>query len=310
MNTKLIKTLQQVQELLHHAPSIEPGWESKDECYHWVEATLRHFKYRALSRPEKGLIKRYLTVATGYSRAQITRLIHAYQSKGTLKRKQRTINGFKTRYTRADARLLAETDRLHNDLNGVAIKKLCERAYSRGDGRYERLANISVSHLYNLRQSKTYRNIRTHKDCTRPVKRAIGTRRRPDPQGQPGFIRIDTVHQGDKDKVKGLYHINAVDEVTQYQVVCTVERISETFLIPALEEMLTSFPLKLQGFHSDNGSEYINYNVAKSLDNLRVKFTKSRSRKTNDNALVECKNGAVIRKILGYAQFHNNMRQR
>ena len=104
-----------------------------------------------------------------------------------------------------------------------------------------------------------------------------------------------------KDKVKGLYHINAVDEVTQYQVVCTVERISETFLIPVLEEMLTSFPFKLQGFHSDNGSEYINYNVAKLLDNLRVKFTKSRSRKTNDNALVECKNGAVIRKILGYA---------
>ena len=297
MNTKLIKTLQQVQELLHHAPSFEPGWESKDECYQWVEATLRHFKYRALSRPEKGLIKRYLTVGTGYSRAQITRLIHAYQSKGTLKRKQRTINGFKTKYTKADARLLAEIDRLHNDLNGVAIKKLRERAYSRGDGRYERLANISVSHLY-------IKTVRVR------VKRAIGTRRRPDPQGQPGFIRIDTVHQGDKDKVKGLYHINAVDEVTQYQVVCTVERISETFLIPVLEEMLTSFPFKLQGFHSDNGSEYINYNVAKLLDNLRVKFTKSRSRKTNDNALVECKNGAVIRKILGYAQFHKNIRQR
>ena len=65
--------------------------------------------------------------------------------------------------------------------------------------------------------------------------------------------------------------------------------------------MLTTFPFKLQGFHSDNGSEYINHNVAKLLDNLRIKFTKSRSRKTDDNALVECKNGAVIRKILGYA---------
>ncbi len=301
MNTRLIKTLTQVEELLRNVPDIEPGWESKDECYQWVEATLRHFKYRTLSRPDKGLIKSYLTVATGYSRSQITRLIHACQSKGALRRKQRTTNGFKTKYTKADTRLLAKTDRLHNDLNGVAIKKLCERAYLRGDEHYERLAGISVSHLYNLRQSKTYRNIRTHKDCTRPVKRAIGTRRRPAPEGQPGFIRIDTVHQGDKDKVKGLYHINAVDEVTQFQIVCTVERISEAFLIPVLEEMLAAFPFKLKGFHSDNGSEYINYNVAKLLDNLHIKFTKSRSRKTNDNALAECKNGAIIRKILGYA---------
>ena len=92
-----------------------------------------------------------------------------------------------------------------------------------------------------------------------------------------------------------------VDEVTQYQVVCSVEKISETFLIPVLEELLAAFPFKLRGFHSDNGSEYINGRVSELLDKLRVNFTKSRSRKTNDNALVESKNGAVIRKMLGYA---------
>ncbi len=124
-------------------------------------------------------------------------------------------------------------------------KKLCERAYLQGDQRYQRLKDISVSHIYNLRQSKAYCSIRTPKDITRPTKRAIGIRRKPAPEGRPGFIRIDTVHQGDKDRVKGLYHINAVDEVTQYQVVCTVERISETFLIPVLEELLATFPFKL-----------------------------------------------------------------
>ena len=301
MNTQLINTLEQVENLLRQTTAIEPGWESKDECYQWIETTVRHFKYRSSNKVEKGIIRQYLALASGYSRAQITRLIRQYLVQGSLKRQQRTTNGFPSRYTKTDIRLLAETDRLHDGLNGAAIKKICERAYQRDDSRYQRLAAISVSHLYNLRQSRTYKAVRQHKSVTKPVQRAIGQRRKPQPDGQPGFIRIDTVHQGDKDKVKGLYHINAVDEVTQFQVVCSVEQISETFLIPALEELLATFPFKLRGFHSDNGSEYINHRVAKLLDSLNIKLTKSRSRKTNDNALVESKNGAVVRKILGYA---------
>ena len=209
MNTRLIKTLEHVRELLAQAPLLEPEWESKDECYQWVEGVLRHFRYQSLTRPEKGLIKQYLSVATGYSRAQITRLISACLSQGRLRRKQRTSNGFTRRYTKVDIRFLAATDQLHNGPNGAAIKKLCERAFKQGDQRYVRLKDISVSHIYNLRQSKTYRNIRTPKDVTKPTNRAIGIRCQPRPEGQPGFIRIDTVHQGDKDKVKGVYRCNS-----------------------------------------------------------------------------------------------------
>ena len=52
----------------------------------------------------------------------------------------------------------------------------------------------------------------------------IGERRRPDPQGQPGYLRVDTVHQGDRPGAKGVYHINAVDEVTQWQIVAQAKR--------------------------------------------------------------------------------------
>jgi hypothetical protein len=52
---------------------------------------------------------------------------------------------------------------------------------------------------------------------------------------------------------------------------------------------------------SDNGSEYINYQVAKMLNKMVIEQTKSRSRRTNDNALVEGKNGAIIRKYMGYS---------
>lgn len=102
--------------------------------------------------------------------------------------------------------------------------------------------------------------------------------------------------------MKGVYHINAVDCVTQYEGVATCERISEAFLIPVLEALLQSFPFVILGFHSDNGSEYINRNVAQLLNKLLIEEqTKSRSRHSNDNAQAESKNGAIVRKHLGYA---------
>ena len=139
-------------------------------------------------------------------------------------------------------------------------------------------------------------------DKTRAVQVRIGERRRPRPEGRPGFLRVDSVHQGDLDGVKGLYHINLVDEVTQFQFVGSVERISEHFLLPVLAALFEAFPFVILGFHSDNGSEYINARVAALLAKLHAEFTKSRSRRTNDNALAESKNGSVVRKHLGATQ--------
>jgi len=128
----------------------------------------------------------------------------------------------------------------------------------------------------------------------------IGARRKPRPEGRPGWIRVDSVHQSDLDKVKGVYHINAVDEVTQYQFTGCVERISENFPLPVLEGLLESFPFVVQGFHSDNGSEYVNYQVAALLEKLRVtEFAKSRPRRSKDDSPAESKNGSVLRKMLG-----------
>ena len=165
---------------------------------------------------------------SGYSRQQLTRLIQQYRQTGRVTRRQRTVQGFARRYTAEDIRLLAAMDERHDTPSGPAIKKLCERACQLfGETAYARLASISVGHLYNLRKSTQYLRQRRSVEKTRPTRSSIGERRKPHPAGQPGFLRIDTVHQGDWDKQKGVYHINAVDEVTQFQVVCTVEKISE-----------------------------------------------------------------------------------
>ncbi len=187
--------------------------------------------------------------------------------------------------------LLAKMDARHETPCGHAVKKLCERGYRVfNDENYSDLANISVSHLYNLRHSKSYQNQRRCFTKTNPRQIVIGERKKPQPEGKPGYIRINTVHQGDQDKVKGVYHINAVDEETQFEIVCSVERISEQYLLPVLEQMLAAFPFKIIKFHSDNGAEYINKPVLELLNKLLIDFTKSRSRHSNDNALAESKN--------------------
>jgi hypothetical protein len=198
--------------------------------------------------------------------------------------------------------LLAETDSLHDTLSGPATKVLLTRALQHfGDQRFARVSQISVSHLYNLRASAPYRKQRQLWRGTRPSPIAIGIRKAPAPQGLPGYIRIDTVHQGDQDGMKGVYHINAVDIVTQWELVASVERISEAYLLPVIALLLDGFPFAVRGFHSDSGSEYVNHEIARLLEKLRVEFTKSRPRQTNDNALAECKNGAIIRKFMGYS---------
>ena len=173
------------------------------------------------------------------------------------------------------------------------------RAVSRKE-KYQSISAISSSHIYNLRVTRQYQSHSLTIKKTNPVKVPIGERRKPDPQGKPGYLRVDTVHQGDLEKEKGIYHINIIDEVTQWEIVGSVEKISEHYLEPLLEDLISQFPFTIINFHSDNGSEYINKVVAKLLNKLLIQQTKSRARHCNDNALAECKNGAVIRKYIGY----------
>jgi len=304
MNEKKLVTLDQLREFLAATSEVEfQGCGQDDERYRHIEAVLKRFGYGRLARADKGLVLRYLERTTGYSRQQLTRLVARYQRIGKLAKAYRApTHGFARRFTEADVALLAETDSLHNTLSGPATRYLMARALSvHGDIRYVRLATISVGHLYNLRQRRGYTERRRVFTKTRPIGVPIGERRAPAPDGRPGFIRIDSVHQGDQDGIKGVYHINAVDCVTQWELIATCEKISEAYLLPVIEALLAGFPFRILGFHADNGSEYINHKVARMLDKLSAEFTKSRPRHSNDNGLAETKNGAVIRKHLGYA---------
>jgi transposase InsO family protein len=293
-------SLEQIQAFLRGSGEVGFKGQKRGEVYGWVNQTLRQQRYEELKRSQRGLVRRYVEKMTGLSRAQTTRLITVYLGGDEVKPQPYRRRRFPERYTREDIALLASLDSAHATLSGPATKKLLQRAcYNFGDRRYQNLAGISVGHLYRLRASRAYRERRIKYQATRPTPVSIGERRKPEPRGRPGYLRIDTVHQGDQDGVKGVYHINAVDEVTQWEVVGSVEQISEAFLLPMLENMLAQFPFHIRGFHSDNGSEYINHLVAKLLDKMLIEQTKSRPRHSSDNGLAESKN-AVLRKLMGY----------
>jgi transposase InsO family protein len=294
-------SLEQIRAFLAGNGEVRFQGEGREEIYGWVDRQLRQQDYAQLKRADKGVLRRYIEKMTGLRRAQVTRLIGQFGTTGAVKLTPSRRRRFPKHYTTADVALLAKVDQAHGKLSGPATRAILQREYMVfGKQSYERLAAISGGHLYNLRNSSGYRRQRIEYEETRPTPVSIGERRKPRPDGQPGYVRVDMVHQGDQDGVKGVYHLNMVDEVTQWQVIGAVSQISEAWLKPALEAALEQFPFQIKGFHSDNGSEFINYQVAGMLQKLFIEQSKSRPRHSNDNGLVESKNGAVVRKHMGY----------
>lgn len=350
---------------------------NKADTYAWIAHILRSYHYAALTKLERGLVTRYIRLTTGYSLAQTKRLIHQWrttrklqlqsQSQIHIQTKRGTATGlgsasasvrhhFPRKYTRADTILLAHVDDVHDVLSGPATRRIMQREFTvYHDTAYERLANISVSHIYNLRHTQLYHQHVAVFTKTTGTKNTLGVRRCPEPNGQPGYLRVDSVHQGDlpadeqqlydqllggrhhtegkgdgnggsgkggggvlccgardatstdhspgglpRHPTKGVYHINFVDEVTQWELVACVETICARDMLPMMEAVLAQFPFVVHEFHADNGSEYMNRLVVQLMNRMLIDLSKSRPRRHNDNALVETKNGGIIRKAMGY----------
>jgi hypothetical protein len=307
MHDERIQTIEEMDEFVKGSLSMDFEVHSMVEKTIWVEGVLKKINFRCRRKKEKGVVRAYIQKVVGCSQAQLTRYIGRYRKGTPMVKKDRQRHRFPKKYELGDIALLARTDNLHNYPSGHGLKKIMERmSGSYGEKKFEKISSISVSHIYNLRRSIDYKKKTFWYRKTNPNPCPIGQRMKPRPGGLPGYIRIDTVHQGDDEEIKGVYHLNAVDEVTQWEVVASVEKISEAYLMPVLADLLDQFPFNITQFHSDNGSEFINKNVAKLLEKLRIFLSKSRARHCNDNALVEGKNGAVVRKVYGFSHISQN----
>ena len=249
LRTERIRTLDQLRAFLEGNEAADFQLTRRDSAYAFVRRTLVRFEYHGLRKPDKGLVKRYLEKVTGLSRAQVTRLIRQHRRTGHIRDHcgKPPANAFRCRYSDLDAALLAEVDEAFGQLSGPATKVILWRMrHIYGDVCFERLAHIFNGHIHNLRK--------------------------PQPDRQPGFLRVDTA-----------------------------PRITQHFMVLVPKDLISAFPLTVQAFHAHNGSEYINRQVADLLYQLHIStFTKFRPRHSNDNALVESKNGSIVRRWLGH----------
>ncbi len=277
------------------------------ERYADISRVLRRFDYSRRNKRERGVLLAYLRHTSGYSRSQLTRLVRQWEGNRLapvpLAKRYGVpaapfctqVHTWRCRVARGDGPRQRRRVRPGHRASACARLRRLWRCALRATG------TLSVSHLYKLRKSAGYHAQRVSFTKTRPVCNPIGVRRAPRPLGRAGFVRIDTVHQGDLDGIKEVYHITCVDAVSQWQVQACVQGISEAFLLPVLFLVMAQFPFEIEGFHSDNGSEYVNGKVALMLEKLRIEQTKSRSRHSNDNALAKSKNASVVRKHMPYS---------
>jgi len=259
--------------------------KGREAKYSFISEILVSINYLTQKKKDKGIVKECLQKITGYGNQQMKRLIKKWKKKGLLYQKRKSVGATVPKYKPEDIALLIKTDIAHKTPNGNAVQAILRREFLIfGKEKYETIAGISVSHIYNLRNNKKqYLSSEAVKySKTIPVSTNIGERRKPAPNGIPGFLRIDSVHQGDFEGKKGVYHINIVDEITQWEVTGCVEKITDEFMIPLLLKLIEQFPFILHNFHSDNGSEYINKMVEKILERLLISQTKSRSRHSNE----------------------------
>lgn len=272
---------------------------SLEEKYQFIDKTMKQFSYGRLSRKEKRVVLNYLRKVTGYKKERLYQLVGRAE-KGRLKRAVYVRTHPTKIYVTKDIKLLEQTDELHLRLSEDATKEILRREFAVFHHQnYQTISRISHSHITNLRHSETYKSSWINHTKARQI--PIGETRPPDNFGKPGSIRVDSVSQ------KDVYHINTVDEITQWEIVFCVPQLSESCMLPALLDIFDQYPFVLFNFHSDRGHETINYLVANMLQRLMMKQTKSRSYHSGDNALVETKNGSVIRKNMGWEHINQAM---
>jgi hypothetical protein len=301
MDDSRITTVAELQLFLTGAQKTAMSLENASllERYSFIQKCVKRFSYITLSKKEKMIVYLYLRKITGYKKAQLYRLL-AKAEKGILKPTPYQRIKPHSIYTSFDIKRLEKTDELHLRLSELATKEILRREYEVfGKKEYQTIAKISHGHITNLRHAPIYKNFWINHTKARQI--PIGVTRPPENFGRPGSIRIDSVSQ------KDVYHINSIDEITQWEIVFCVPQLSESCMIPALEEIFSQYPFVIFNFHSDRGKETINYVVADLLQRLLIKQTKSRSYHSGDNALVETKNGSIIRKNMGWEHIDQHL---
>lgn len=220
MNDSHIVSIAQIKQFLKVDSAIKFMAVSKKEKYQWINDVLNKFRYFSLRKKDKGIILKYIIKMTGLSQSQACRIIARKRKHGKVFLNSSARHRFPRKYDPIDIALLMKTDNAHQRLSGQATKTILRRECKTfGKAEYGNIHQISIAHIYNLRATRQYKSYSLTINKTQSRQTPIGQRQKPEPYGSPGFLRVDSVHQGDYGKQKGVYHINIVDETSQWEII-------------------------------------------------------------------------------------------
>src|SRR5260370_29935375 len=187
-------TLDQIREFVEGSRTIGFTAPMREAVYEFIERVLKSQQYRRLSRGQKGIVRRFLVKMTGLSRAELTRWIGRWMKTRGVQRKPVCRPSFPRRYTAADIALLAGVDAAHEDLSGPAVRRVVKREHEVfAKPEDERLACISVSHIYNPRSSTDFRSQRLRRPHPPARHDANFARRKPHPRRPPCLLHAEPV---------------------------------------------------------------------------------------------------------------------
>ena len=120
----------------------------------------------------------------------------------------------------------------------------------------------------------------------------------------PGFMEADLVaHCGDRAEGAFLNTLVLTDIATGWTECMALLRRSEADVSAAIHAVRQCLPFPLLGLDTDNGGEFINYELLRYCEKEKITFTRSRPYRKNDQAHVEEKNGSVVRRLVGYDRY-------
>src|SRR6476661_2054550 len=120
----------------------------------------------------------------------------------------------------------------------------------------------------------------------------------------PGFVEIDLVgHEGGNNQGEFCFTLDITDIATGWTETRSVRNKAQKWVFAAIKDATAAFPFPILGIDSDNGSEFINWELFRWCEQEKLTFTRSRSGNKNDGAHVEQKNWHVVRQTVGYHRY-------
>ena len=272
-------------------------------------AALRH-RYEQATKAEKGTILAEFTAVSGYHRKHAVRLLRTPMEGGP----PGTTIG-KRVYDEAVREALTvvweAADRICGKRLKAVIPQLVEAMERHGHLALEaevrrKLFGVSAATIDRvLKPVRTGAGIRRKKRSRKRVSKEIAVKTFhvwQDPL--PVYLEIDfVVHGGGSMAGEYLHSLVVTDVCSGWTEAVPLLAREQSLVVEGLKRIRSQMPVAMLGIDSDNDGAFINDTLASYCEEERITFTRSRPHHKNDQAWIEQKNGAVIRKVVGHERF-------